>query len=79
MLGQCRHIVDSAAREYSPALIANYAFTLAKEYHRYYHEVKVLQAETEQAKFFRLILIKLIGDILAQSMDLLGIEMPERM
>ena len=46
MLGQCRQIIDSAAREYNPALIANYAFALAKEYHRYYHDVKVLQAET---------------------------------
>ena len=79
MLGQCPHIIDSAAKEYSPALVANYAFALAKEYHRYYHDVKVLQAETEAAKEFRLILIKLIADVLRHTMDLLGIEMPERM
>ncbi len=79
MLGQCPHIIDAAAREYSPAHIANYAYALAKEYHRYYHDVKVLQAESEEAKAFRLILIRLIGNVLQQTMDLLGIEMPDKM
>lgn len=79
MLGQCRQIVASAAADYNPAMVANYAFALAKEYHRYYHEVKVLQAETEEARRFRLALITQIGAILAHTMDLLGIEMPERM
>jgi arginyl-tRNA synthetase len=79
MLSQCRHVIDSAAKEYNPALIANYTFALAKEYHRYYHEVKVLQAESEEAKAFRLVLIRVIADILVNTMDLLGIEMPERM
>ncbi len=79
MLGQCSHIIESAAREYSPALIANYAYALAKEYHRYYHEVKVIQAESEVAKTFRLQLISLIAMVLEKTMDLLGIEMPDRM
>ncbi|MBP7239135.1 MAG: arginine--tRNA ligase [Saprospiraceae bacterium] len=79
MLGQCPQIIDAAAREYSPAHIANYAYALAKEYHRYYHDVKVLQAESEEAKAFRLILIRLIGNVLLQTMDLLGIEMPDKM
>ena len=79
MLGQCSQIIDAAVREYSPAHIANYAYALAKEYHRYYHDVKVLQAESEGAKAFRLILIRLIGNVLEQTMDLLGIEMPDKM
>jgi arginyl-tRNA synthetase len=79
MLGQCHQIIDAAAREYSPAHIANYAYALAKEYHRYYHDVKVLQAESESARAFRLILIRLIGNVLEHTMDLLGIEMPDRM
>lgn len=79
MLGQCPQVIDAAAREYSPAHIANYAYALAKEYHRYYHDVKVLQAESEEAKAFRLILIRLIGNVLLQTMDLLGIEMPDKM
>ena len=79
MLGQCPHIIDAAAREYNPAHVANYAYALAKEYHRYYHDIKVLQAESDEARAFRLILIRLVGEVLQHSMDLLGIEMPERM
>jgi arginyl-tRNA synthetase len=79
MLSQCRQVIDSAGREYNPALVANYAYALAKEYHRYYHDVKVLHAETVGAKAFRLKLIRLIGQNIMQTMDLLGIEMPERM
>lgn len=79
MLGQCAGIIENAARDYSPAVIANYAFALAKEYHRYYHEVQVLKAESEAAKNFRLQLIDTIGIVLKNTMDLLGIEMPDRM
>lgn len=79
MLMQCRTVIENAAREYSPALIANYTYALAKEYHRYYHDVKVIQAETDAARNFRLELITLIGQVLLQTMDLLGIEMPDRM
>ncbi len=79
MLLQCRSIIENAAREYSPALVANYTYALAKEYHRYYHEVKVLQAESDEARSFRLDLIRIIAEILKQTMNLLGIEMPERM
>jgi arginyl-tRNA synthetase len=79
MLTQSTGIIENAAREYSPALIANYAYALAKEYHRYYHDVKVIQAESEGARHFRLALIRLIADMLKQTMDLLGIEMPDRM
>ncbi len=78
-LSQCRQVIDAAAKEYNPALVANYAYALAKEYHRYYHDVKVLQAETGSARAFRLILIRLISDVLEHTMDLLGIEMQERM
>ncbi|HUR30809.1 MAG TPA: arginine--tRNA ligase [Saprospiraceae bacterium] len=79
MLGQCRQIIEDAAKDYSPALIANYTYALAKEYHRYYHDVKVLQAESEEAKVFRLELISIVANVLEKTMDLLGIEMPERM
>jgi arginyl-tRNA synthetase len=79
MLSQCRQVIESAIREYNPALVANYAYALAKEYHRYYHDVKVLHAETEGAKTFRLKLIRLIGQNLLNTMDLLGIEMPDKM
>lgn len=79
MLCQCSQVITAAAKDYSPALIANYAYALAKEYHRYYHDVKVIQAESEAAKNFRLHLIRIIGETLQHTMDLLGIEMPDRM
>ncbi|MFZ1677483.1 MAG: arginine--tRNA ligase [Saprospiraceae bacterium] len=79
MLSQCRQVIDSAVKEYNPALIANFAYALAKEYHRYYHDVKVLHAESEQALSFRLKLIRIIGENILKTMDLLGIEMPDRM
>ncbi len=79
LLTQSRQVIESAGKEYNPALVANYAYGLAKEYHRYYHEVKVLHAESEGALTFRLKLIRLIGQNILQTMDLLGIEMPERM
>lgn len=79
MLLQCKAVIENAAKDYSPAHIANYSYALAKEYHRYYHEVKVLQAESDEARHFRLDLIRIIAAILQQTMDLLGIEMPERM
>ena len=79
MLDQSRQVIDAASKEYSPALVANYVYALAKEYHRYYHDVKVLQAESGEAKAFRLRLIKLIAVVLEGTMDLLGIEMPDKM
>jgi len=79
ILSQCRQVIDSAIREHNPALVANYAYALAKEYHRYYHDVKVLHAESEGALTFRLKLIQVIGQNLLNTMDLLGIEMPDRM
>lgn len=79
ILSQCRQVIESAMNEYNPALLANYAYMLAKEYHRYYHEVKVLHAESQGALTFRLKLIRVIGENLLKTMDLLGIEMPERM
>jgi len=79
MLLQCKAVIENAAKDYNPAHIANYTYALAKEYHRYYHEVKVLQAESDEARSFRLDLIRIIAAILQQTMDLLGIEMPERM
>jgi len=71
--------VKSAARQYNPSDIANYAYTLAKAFHRYYHEYPVLQHPDEDIKKFRLYLCKSIAEVLEHSMDILGIELPERM
>jgi len=72
-------IVQEAAKEYEPSLIANYSYNLAKKYHKFYSEVRVLGIDDIDAKVFRLELSKSVATTLKNSMDLLGIEMPERM
>ncbi|RLD18657.1 MAG: arginine--tRNA ligase [Bacteroidetes bacterium] len=72
-------VVDQAAELFNPGLIANYCYQLAKTLHRYMHDYRVLTAESETARHHRLLLIKQIGEILKAGMELLGIEMPERM
>jgi len=72
-------LIIEAAKNLDPSSIANFAYNLAKTYHRFYHEVRILTAETEEAKAFRLELSKVVANVLADSMNLLGIEMPEKM
>jgi arginyl-tRNA synthetase len=71
--------VSVAATGYSPALIANYCYDLSKEYNQFYHEFSILGEENKEVRNFRLVLSKLISEILSSGMWLLGIEMPERM
>jgi arginyl-tRNA synthetase len=78
-LHQFPEVILQAAAEYDPSLVANYCFSLAKSFHRFYHDFSILRAESESAKAFRLQLSKVIGQVLKTGMDLLGIEMPERM
>jgi len=73
------NVVMEAATNYDPSAIANYCYNLAKDYHKFYHEVRILTAETEEAKAFRLHLSNEVAKTLKKGMDLLGIEMPERM
>ncbi len=68
-----------AATEYSPALIANYVYDLAKEFSQYYHDVSILKEEKKELILFRLHLSKTVGIAIKESMQLLGIEVPERM
>ncbi len=72
-------IVQSAADNYDPSLIANYCYGLAKNYHRFWHDLKVFGAETAEAKSFRLQLSQAVGQVLRSGMTLVGIDMPERM
>ena len=71
--------VQLAAREYSPALIANYAFDLAKSFNQFYHDFSILKESDTNLASFRLMLAAKTGETIAHSMNLLGIEMPERM
>ncbi|MBK8699943.1 MAG: arginine--tRNA ligase [Saprospiraceae bacterium] len=72
-------VVAEAGRQYDPSTIANYCYALAKDFHRFYHEVRILGAETAEEKNFRLQLCACTGDVLERAMDLLGIDMPDRM
>ncbi len=72
-------VVAEAGRNYSPALIANYAYDLAKEYNQFYHDYSILREENEQKRNLRLLLSMTVGRTLKSAMSLLGIEMPERM
>lgn len=72
-------IIQQAADELDPSAIANYCYNLAKGYHKFYHDHSILKAESEAAKSFRLQLSKMVANVLESGLDLLGIEMPERM
>lgn len=71
--------IAAAAKEYSPALISNYAFELAKLYNKFYHEEPILKSEDETIRLFRLDLSATTARIIARSMGLLGIAVPDRM
>lgn len=68
-----------AAESYDPSVIANFVYRLAKSYHRFYGAHRVLSAESEAAKFFRLSLSNATARVLERSMKLLGIDMPSKM
>jgi arginyl-tRNA synthetase len=71
--------VKEAGDQFDPSAIANFSYQLAKDFHRFYHDVRILNAETEEAKAFRSQLCEQVGKVLFSAFDLLGIEMPERM
>lgn len=73
------NVVKEAGRTYSPALIANYCYDLAKEYNQFYHDYSILKEEDEQKRNLRLLLSAVVARTLKAGVGLLGMEMPERM
>lgn len=71
--------VADAGRNYSPALISQYAYELAKVYNTFYAEVSILQEPNAEAQHVRLLLTQAIADSIRKAMELLGIEVPDRM
>ena len=71
--------VAEGAAAYSPAVIANYAYDLAKEFNQYYHETPVLKESDASMLQARLVLIDTLSAVLRRAMGILGIELPERM
>ena len=71
--------IKEAGEAHSPALIANFAFDLAKEFNQYYHEVSILKEADPGLRNQRLFLLEQLALILVRAMDILGIMLPERM
>ncbi len=78
-LNKYPEIIITAARDHSPALIANYTYELAKLYNKFYHEETILKAEDEAVKIFRLELSAATASVIKKSMRLLGISVPDKM
>ncbi len=72
-------VIKEAGNAHSPAVVANYAYELAKEFNQYYHDVTILKEENGVARDQRLALIDLISRVLVKAMGILGITLPERM
>ena len=71
--------LSEAADALSPALIANYCYELAKEFNQYYHDTGILKEADADLRSMRLALISAIASVLRRGMNILGIELPERM
>ncbi|MCX4264484.1 MAG: arginine--tRNA ligase [Muribaculaceae bacterium] len=71
--------VKLAARNYSPALIANYIYDLVKEYNQFYHDCSILKEENASVRSLRLALSDAVASTVKTGMGLLGIRVPERM
>ncbi len=72
-------LIQNAAEQYDPSIIASFAYDLAKLYHKFYHDHQIMRAESPEAKAFRLAVSQTTAQVLKSSMQLLGIEMPKRM
>ena len=71
--------IQQAAKQYSPALIANYTYELVREFNSFYQNVSILGVEDEELKAFRVALSKAVANIIKTAFKLLGIEVPDRM
>ena len=78
-LADFRGVVEAAGEDYSPSGIANYCYELVKLYNQFYHEFQILREEDATKRNFRLILSRNVAKVVRLGMELLGIEMPERM
>jgi len=78
-LQQYPEVIQNAAKNHSPALIANYTYELVKAYNSFYQSVPILGSTNQDEKIIRTRLSKKVGDTIKSSFKLLGIEVPNRM
>lgn len=79
LLRRYSEIVVEAAETYTPALIANYCYELAREFNQFYHDFSILGEENPSLRNLRLLISEVTSRVLFSGMWLLGIDMPERM
>jgi len=79
MISLFPEVVKEAAENFSPAIIANYCYELVKLYNQFYHDHSIITEPNEDIRNFRLMLSSTVANISMKAMNLLGIEMPERM
>jgi len=79
LLTQFPEIIKTAAETYSPAIVANYVYELAKTYNKFYQDTPILKVDDENVKQLRLQLSAATAKAISKAMKLLGIEVPERM
>ncbi|MBQ3243534.1 MAG: arginine--tRNA ligase [Bacteroidaceae bacterium] len=79
ILNEFPAVIRQAGTDYSPSGIANYTYDLAKEYNQFYHDYSILREENEETKAFRILLTRNVGKVIKTAMNILGIEVPERM
>ena len=74
-----KNIVEEAAATYSPALIANYTYDLVKEFNQFYHDYSILHEPDADKRDMRLLLSANVAKVIKNGMNLLGIDVPDRM
>jgi arginyl-tRNA synthetase len=79
LITQYPEVIQQAGDEYSPALIGNYVYELAKAFSTFYHECPILIEEDENVRNLRLAISRMTAKIIASGMKLLGIQVPDRM
>jgi arginyl-tRNA synthetase len=79
MMYEYPDMLKEASRTLNPSLVANFLYELAKEFNQFYHDNSILSADSPDQVSLRLLLVEGLGRIINNGMELLGIEMPERM
>lgn len=78
-LSEYEMAVKQAGIDYSPSGIANYCYELTKEFNQFYHDYSILGEEDKAKKLVRLVIASNVAKIIKNGMNLLGIEVPQRM
>jgi arginyl-tRNA synthetase len=79
LLSTFPEVLTEAAKSLSPAVIANYCYELVKAYNHFYQSVYILNEPNQDLKYLRLTLSQEVGRVIKNAMQLLGIEVPNRM